>query len=431
MTNSNFSGEKVFSVTELNTMIRDVLEGTFPVIKLEGEISGFKPHSSGHLYFSLKDSTSLISAVMFRGSAQYLQFAPKDGMKVQVSGKISVYPPQGKYQLVITKMSIAGEGAVLKMLEERKRKLFMEGLFAQEHKRKLPFFPRTIGVVTSPTGAALRDILQITKRRNPGVNVIVFPCLVQGEGAAKTIVDQIKNANAMLSGGNNGKTGQADTPKAPQVRESGKTHLCDVLIVGRGGGSLEDLLPFSEESVVRAIYESEIPVISAVGHEIDWALSDYAADKRAATPSAAAELAVPLMADLKMQLSSYKDYFYTTLQQKVERTRLLLRGFNPESLEIRFRAIQQPLLNRFANAKTALPQNLQDKIRELRNTIAQGKTILENASPKTIFERGYSMVVDKATGKVVRDAATLSKNSELEITPASGKITATVTAIQS
>ncbi len=429
MTNSNFSGEKVFSVTELNTMIRDVLEGTFPVIKLEGEISGFKPHSSGHLYFSLKDSTSLISAVMFRGSAQYLQFAPKDGMKVQVSGKISVYPPQGKYQLVITKMSIAGEGAVLKMLEERKRKLFMEGLFAQKHKRELPFFPRTIGVVTSPTGAALRDILQITKRRNPGVNVIVFPCLVQGEGAAKTIVDQIKNANAMLSGGNNGKTGQADTPEAPQARESGKTHLCDVLIVGRGGGSLEDLLPFSEESVVRAIYESEIPVISAVGHEIDWALSDYAADKRAPTPSAAAELAVPQKIDILQTINYYQNELVNTINGRVEKIKLTLRTFEPESLELKFRSIQQPLLQRLDNAKEDIEEAMKLRIKDTRKIVENCRNLLESSSPQTIFDRGYSMVRDKATGKIIRKSTEVKAGSEIEIIPSKGKIDATVNSV--
>ena len=301
-------------------------------------------------------------------------------------------------------MEMAGSGNILQLLEERKKKLAAEGLFDQARKKALPFFPRTIGVVTSPTGAAIRDILQITKRRNPGVNIIILPAIVQGAEAAPTIVKMIEIANFY--------------------------ELCDVLIVGRGGGSLEDLLPFSEESVVRAVAASKIPTISAVGHEIDWALCDYAADKRAATPSAAAELAVPLMADLQMQLSSYKDFFYTAVKQKVERTRLMLKGFNPDSLEIRFRAIQQPLLNRFENAKSALNQNIKDKIRDARTIIAQHKTILENASPDTIFARGYSMVIDKATGKVVRNAAMLSKNSEIEITPASGKISAVVTDIK-
>ena len=397
--------EHVFSVSELNSVISEILQQTFFNIVLEGEISNFKPSAAGHIYFTLKDSTSAISAVMFRGAAYKLNFQPKDGDKVRCTGSISVYSPRGTYQIIVNKMEIAGSGNILQLLEERKKKLAAEGLFDEARKKRLPQFPKTIGVVTSPTGAAIRDILQITKRRNPGVNIIILPALVQGAEAAPTIVKMIEIANFY--------------------------ELCDILIVGRGGGSLEDLLPFSEESVVRAVAASKIPTISAVGHEIDWALCDYAADKRAATPSAAAELAVPLLADLKMQLSSFKDYFYTTIQQKVERTRLMLKGFNPESLEIRFRSIQQPLLNRFENAKAALPQNFQDKIRELRNTISQHKTILENASPKTIFARGYSMVVDKATGKIIRNASEISVNSEIEITPAEGKIDAVVTKISS
>lgn len=395
--------EQVFSVSQINSLISEILQQTFLNITIEGEISNYKPSAAGHIYFTLKDETSAISAVMFRGAAYKLGFKPKDGDKVRCTGSISVYSPRGTYQIIVNKMEMAGSGNILQLLEDRKKKLAAEGLFDQERKKPLPFFPRTIGVVTSPTGAAIRDILQITKRRNSAVNVIILPAIVQGAEAAPTICKMIEIANFY--------------------------QLCDLLIVGRGGGSLEDLLPFSEESVVRAVAASRIPTISAVGHEIDWALCDYAADKRAATPSAAAELAVPLMADLQLQLGAYKDNFYNTIKQKVEHTRLMLKSFNPDSLEIRFRTIQQPLLNRFANAKTALSQNLTDKIRDLRNQIEQHKTVLENASPETIFARGYSMVVDKASGKVVRDAKTLSLNSEIEITPASGKISACVTKI--
>ena len=205
--------------------------------------------------------------------------------------------------------------------------------------------------------------------------------------------------------------------------------LCDVLIVGRGGGSLEDLLPFSEECVVRAVAASKIPTISAVGHEIDWAICDYAADRRAPTPSAAAEMAVPLLADIQQNLAAYKDNFYNIIKQRTDTARLMVRTFNPESLEVRFRNIQQPLLNRFAAAREALPQNLQDKIRDLRVRLTQNKTILENASPQTIFDRGYSMVTDE-NGKIVRDAAALNVGDKLVVTPARGKITANVVQIE-
>ena len=395
-----FPSEKVFSVTELNSIIKEILEGTFPTIRLEGEISGLKTQSSGHIYFSLKDSSSLVSAVMFRGSAQHLSFIPKDGMKVQVSGKLSVYPPQGRYQLIVSKMSLAGEGEILKMLEERKRKLYAEGIFDEERKRNLPLFPKTIGIVTSPTGAALRDILQITKRRNPGISVVIFPSMVQGDEAARTIVQQIKNANA--------------------------AKLCDVLIVGRGGGSLEDLLPFSEEEVVRAIAESEIPVVSAVGHEIDWALSDYAADKRAPTPSAAAELVVPQKSDILNEIRHAQEELSVTIRSKIEKIRLILKGFEPEGLELKFRSIEQPLLQRFDNAKENLIENMNLKVKDTRLVVENCISFLESASPKAIFDRGYSMVREKDSGTIIRKSSQVKKGSLIEIFPSQGRIEALV-----
>lgn len=394
--------DKIFTVSELNGIIKEILEG-FPVITLEGEISNYRPNSSGHLYFNLKDNSSIISAVMFRGAAYSLSFAPKDGMKVQVTGKLSVYGPQGKYQIIISKMSIAGEGDILRMIEERKQKLAAEGLFDQTKKKKLPAFPKTIGIVTSPTGAALRDILQITKRRNKCISVNIFPALVQGTDAAATIAQQIKTANAF--------------------------NLCEVLIVGRGGGSLEDLLPFSEECVVRAIAESHIPVVSAVGHEIDWALSDYAADLRAPTPSAAAEIVVPQLSEIKTILLQYSNELYENSMNRVEKIKLMIKSFKPENLEMQFRSIEQPLLQRFDNAKEGLFQNIIQKLRDTRQYIENCETVLENASPQTIFNRGYSMVRNKNSGEIVRSTENIQEGTELEIVPASGKITATVTSI--
>lgn len=402
MTQMPLPSDKIFTVSELNGIIKEILEG-FPVITLEGEISNYRPNSSGHLYFNLKDNSSIVSAVMFRGAAYSLSFAPKDGMKVQVTGKLSVYGPQGKYQIIISKMSIAGEGDILRMIEERKRKLAAEGLFDQTKKKKLPAFPKTIGIVTSPTGAALRDILQITKRRNKCISVNIFPALVQGTDAAATIAQQINTANAF--------------------------NLCDVLIVGRGGGSLEDLLPFSEECVVRAIAESHIPVVSAVGHEIDWALSDYAADLRAPTPSAAAEIVVPQLSEIKTILLQYSNELYENSMNRVEKIKLMIKSFKPENLEMQFRSIEQPLLQRFDNAKEGLFQNIIQKLRDTRQYIENCETVLENASPQTIFNRGYSMVRNKNSGEIVRSTENIQEGTELEIVPASGKITATVTSI--
>ncbi len=399
MQESNPFSEQVFSVSQITDYIKEILETSFRTITIEGEISNWRPSSAGHIYFTLKDNAAQLKAVLFRGNAYHLTFRPKDGDKVRCTGSISVYGPQGTYQLIVSKMEAAGSGNILQMLEERKRKLNAEGLFDESRKKPIPAYPRTIGVVTSPTGAAIKDILQITKRRNKGMNVTILPAIVQGDGAAATIVKMIELANFYK--------------------------LCDVLIVGRGGGSLEDLLPFSEESVVRAVAESEIPVISAVGHEIDWALCDYAADKRAATPSAAAELAVPLATDTKQLLTGYKNELYTQITQKTKHARLLISSFKPDIFEMRFRSIQQPLLNRYDSAKENLVKNLQEKIKELHTKIAQNVTILENASPQTIFERGYSMVKDK-NGVIIRDSAQVASGDEIEIVPAKGKIKATV-----
>lgn len=396
--------EKIFSVTEINGLIKDMLEGSFPQLTIEGEISNYRPNSTGHLYFTLKDSANQISAVMFRGYANYLSFKIQDGMKVQCTGKLTVYGAQGKYQINVTKMSIAGEGAILKMIEDRKRKLAAEGLFNQEKKKPLLVFPQTIGVVTSPTGAALRDILQITKRRNKCISVVVLPALVQGPDAAETIERQINTAN--------------------------RAKLCDVLIVGRGGGSLEDLLPFSEENVVRAIASSEIPVVSAVGHEIDWALSDFAADARAPTPSAAAELVVPELSAVIQFIRQNSQSLSDSIKDRVEKIKLMVKKFDPQNLELQFRSIEQPLLSRFDNAKDALFQNIIQKIRDTRQIIDNCVTILENASPQTILNRGYSMVINKETKKIITSSLDVKSGEQIEIIPAKGKINAKVENIE-
>ena len=396
--------DKIFSVTEINSLIKDMLEGSFPQLTIEGEISNYRPNSTGHLYFTLKDSTNQISAVMFRGYANYLNFKIQDGMKVQCTGKLTVYGAQGKYQINVTKMSVAGEGAILKMLEDRKRKLAAEGLFDQAKKKPLPLFPKTIGIVTSPTGAALRDILQITKRRNKCVSVVVLPAVVQGSDAAQTIARQIYTAN--------------------------RAALCDVLIVGRGGGSLEDLLPFSEEIVVRAIASSAIPVVSAVGHEIDWALSDYAADVRAPTPSAAAELVVPELSAIIQFIQQNSKNLYDSIKDRLEKIKLMVKNFDPQNLELQVRTIEQPLLSRFDNAKDALFQNIIQKIRDTRQRIDNCVTVLENASPQTILDRGYSMVRNKETKKIIRSNLDVNIENEIEIIPAKGKITAKVEKIE-
>lgn len=387
------------TVTQLTNLIKNMLENSFQNILLKGEISNFKPSSAGHLYFSLKDADAQISAVMFRGSASNLTFQPKDGTMVQARGKISVYAPRGNYQLIIISMEKAGTGNIMEMIEQRKRKLAAEGLFDSARKRTLPYFPKTVGIVTSPGGAALRDILNIRKRRNDKVEIIVLPSLVQGDTAAPTIVNMIQIAN--------------------------RHKLCDVLIVGRGGGSLEDLLPFSEESVVRAIAASEIPVVSAVGHEIDWALSDFAADCRAPTPSAAAEIVIPEKTAILNEIDACKTNLYGEITERTRRLRLLLKSFDPENMHTRLLNIEQRLSERFDRAFDSMKSSMEELIKNRRRTIEHSREILENCNPQSIFERGYSMVTDR-DGNIIRDAHKLNSGDQIKIRPAKGEIEATV-----
>ncbi|MDA8230846.1 MAG: exodeoxyribonuclease VII large subunit [Magnetospirillum sp.] len=272
-----------FTVSELSSALRRTVEEAYALVRVRGEISGFKRHSSGHLYFSLKDSEAVLDAVCWRGQAARLGIAPEDGMEVVASGRLTTYPGRSKYQMVIERLELAGQGALLKLLEDRKRKLAAEGLFDSARKKPLPYLPGVIGVVTSPTGAVIRDILHRLADRFPR-RVLLWPVAVQGEGAAEQVAAAIRGFNALPAGG-----------AVPRP---------DLLIVARGGGSIEDLWAFNEEIVVRAAAASAIPLISAVGHETDTTLIDFAADLRAPTPTAAAEKAVPVRAELVAQMAA-------------------------------------------------------------------------------------------------------------------------------
>lgn len=271
----------VFSVGEISQALKSVVEETFAWVRVRGEVSGFKRAASGHMYLALKDEDAVLDAVCWRGTAGRLGISPEDGMEVIVTGRLTTYAGRSKYQIVVEAMEIAGEGALLKLLEDRKKKLAAEGLFDEARKQPIPFLPEVIGVVTSPTGAVIRDILHRLEDRFP-VRVVIWPVLVQGDGAA----DQI---SAAISGFN-------------LVSESGPVPRPDVLIIARGGGSVEDLWAFNEENVVRSVADSDIPVISAVGHETDFTLIDFAADLRAPTPTAAAEMSVPVRLELLTQI---------------------------------------------------------------------------------------------------------------------------------
>ncbi len=270
-----------YTVSELSAALKRSIEQGFAYVRVRGEVSGFKRHSSGHCYLALKDAEAVLDAVCWRGTALRLALKPEDGMEVVCTGRLTTYPGRSKYQLVIDTMELAGVGALLKLLEERRQRLAAEGLFAEERKRKLPFLPRVIGVVTSPTGAVIRDILHRLADRFPR-RVLLWPVAVQGEGAAQQVAAAIAGFNRLA-------------PDGPVPRP-------DLLIVARGGGSLEDLMAFNEEIVVRAAAASAIPLISAIGHETDTTLIDYASDRRAPTPTAAAEMAVPVRLDLLAEL---------------------------------------------------------------------------------------------------------------------------------
>jgi len=261
------------SVSELTKQIKLTLEEGFSQVSVVGEISNFKPHVSGHWYFNLKDSDAVISCAMWRGFNNYVSFTPQDGIKVVVNGKITVYPPRGNYQIDVRSMKPAGMGELQAAFERLKQKLAAEGLFDEEHKKPIPSFPQRIGIVTAIDGAAFRDMISVAKRRFPVVELVIAPSRVQGSGAGETIVQSIKQLN-----------------KEPEI---------DVIIVGRGGGSIEDLWAFNEEIVARAIYASKIPIITGVGHEIDFTIADFVSDLRAPTPSAAMELATPNVEDIK------------------------------------------------------------------------------------------------------------------------------------
>ena len=295
-----------FSVSEISMAVKRTLEGTFERVRVRGEISGFKRAASGHLYMSMKDENAVLDAVCWRGTAGKLSIAPEDGMEVIATGRITSYPGRSKYQIVIESLELAGEGALLKLLEDRRRKLAAEGLFAEERKQALPFLPQVIGVVTSPTGAVIRDILHRLADRFPR-RVLVWPVLVQGEGAAEQVAAAIRGFNALPAAG------------GPLPRP-------DLLIVARGGGSLEDLWAFNEEIVVRAAAESEIPLISAVGHETDTTLIDYAADRRAPTPTAAAEMAVPVRRDLLIQSGDLQRRLLAAATRLLEERRVQVEG---------------------------------------------------------------------------------------------------------
>ncbi len=361
------SEERVLKVHELTRLARGVLEQSFPSIVVEGEISNFKRHMpSGHLYFTLKDEEAQVRCVMWRSDAARVRFEMNDGMKIIVKGRISLYEPRGDFQLYAVSIMPAGQGALQLAFEQLKKKLEEEGLFAEENKKAIPEFPSRIGVVTSLEGAAVRDVISIIGRRFPDVDIVVYPVKVQGEGAADEIARAIRDLNKMSN--------------------------YDVLIVGRGGGSLEDLWAFNEEVVARAIFESRIPVISAVGHEVDFTISDFVADIRAATPSAAAELVVPDRQEILAGIRSLRGNMTRAIEQKLGSLSLGLDKF------VHHYALRQPssLVDQKSQEVDELTRRIESKMQyyleSASHRLAATESQLNALSPDLVLKRGYSFV---------------------------------------
>jgi exodeoxyribonuclease VII large subunit len=440
----------VYSVARLNREARDLLESGFPRLWVEGEISNLARPASGHLYFTLKDARAQISCALFRNRAIRLGFTPENGMQVLIQAQVSLYEARGNYQLIANHMEEAGDGALRQAFEQLKNQLYKEGLFDAEHKRALPDLPHCIGVITSPSGAAIRDVLTVLGRRFPAIPVIIYPTQVQGEGAVRQIVTALHDAETRAE--------------------------CDVLLLTRGGGSLEDLWPFNEEVVARAVYTCKIPIVSAVGHEIDFVISDFAADQRAATPSAGAELLSPDQNELtslvrhlenrmhthtRQRLKSLRDQLgwlarrinqthpgrqlqqqaqrLDDLEARLGRARELLGSRQQARLDtIRGRLAQcspQQWLQRLANQAAQLAQRLEycinTQLAYRREKLAILSRALDAISPLATLQRGYSITLQQKDGSVIHSAQQVHSGDTLETQLASGRILSKVTGIDS
>lgn len=377
------------SVTDLNKYIKEKVAGDefLNNVLVKGEISNFKNHYTGHMYFTLKDENSLIKCIMFKSFTANLKFMPKDGMKVMVFGTVSVFERDGVYQIYAKAMQEDGMGSLYTAYEELKTKLEKEGLFDISHKKKIPLMPKTIGVLTSNTGAVIRDIINVSTRRNPDVSIRLLPVPVQGEGAAVKIAEAIKTMN--------------------------KKKLADVIIIARGGGSLEDLWPFNEEIVARAIYDSDLPVISAVGHETDFTIADFVADLRAPTPSAAAELAVPNISDVKLKLESYQSRYKMALKKKIELMKLRyekcmnsrvfrepLQKINEQyiAVDMKLKRIENSIILKLKDCKT-----------NMTNVISK----LDALSPLKTLTRGY--IIAQKGNTIIKSVQDIKTDEQINL----------------
>ncbi len=392
---------QALSVTQVNLYIKELMnrDDVLTDVLVKGEISNFKAHSSGHLYLSLKDETGVMRAVMFRGSAGKLKFTPQNGMKVVAHGRVTVYERDGQYQLYIDDMQQEGIGDLYVAFEELKARLSAEGLFDPTQKKNLPKYPKCVGVVTAPTGAAIRDIINVLFRRFSYSDVVLYPVLVQGENAAQSIVQAIRYFN--------------------------QTKRADVLIVGRGGGSIEDLWAFNEEIVAREIYASEIPIVSAVGHEIDFTIADFVADLRAPTPSAAAELVVPSQTELMDKFHNVYRRLYSQAERILEQGRLRLKSMSERP------SLQNPML-KLDEERMYLDRLIQDMSMAANRVLEQKKqglgvaaSKLDGLSPLGVLSRGFS-VAKTEDGHVLDSVGQVKAGDDVTVRVRDGRIVATV-----
>lgn len=394
----------IFSVSDLNNYIKNLFESnrTLTSVSVRGEISNFVSHRSGHLYFSLKDAEGQVRAVMFRSRAASLKFMPESGMKVILHGSVTVYPRDGSYQIYVSSMQPDGIGALYLAYEQMKTRLAEEGLFDMEHKKPIPEIPRRIGVITSPTGAAVRDIINVTGRRYPGSDLYIYPALVQGDGAEESLIKALDYLD--------------------------KSRLCDVIIIGRGGGSIEDLWAFNGEKLARRIYEAEVPIISAVGHETDFTICDFVADFRAPTPSAAAEIAVPDRRELLMRIDSFDERLSAALLRSVRRARELLNYLSESANKNNIYSLINSRRENVERNREKASLIMSSKLEIARKQLAINAEKTNALSPLSIISRGYS--VAELNGRVLKSVDEFTIDDDFTLILSDGKIDGKVTKIR-
>lgn len=420
-TSDDTSDVTVFSVSELNRRIRSTLEGEFDLVWLQAEISNFKPHTSGHWYFSLKDDRAQVAAVMFRGHNSRLKFRPENGMEVLIRGKVTVFEPRGNYQVFCETMEPVGAGALQKQFEQLKEKLSKEGLFDKARKRPLPQLPKHVAVVTSPTGAAIQDILNVFSRRFRALQVTVVPTLVQGAAAAPQIVEALK--------------------KAYRLR-----HL-DAIIVGRGGGSMEDLWCFNDEQVARTVAQSPVPIISAVGHEIDFTICDFVADYRAPTPSAAAEVVSANVTEILDTLERMEQHLIRSMEYRIEERRQKIDHLKRllvdpkkrlQEIKLRCQELESRLVQNFWRETAQLKRSLlemgrrqrwgmQQILKQNKSRVINVGSLLDSLSPLKVVDRGYALV--KNNQKIIKQVDQVKPGDAIEVRLSDGTIQAQVTQV--